>query len=450
MKRIKWFSFLVVAFLIGAVNVNAASFSVTADKKNVVVGNNVNVTVTVNGAAGWEYCVTYDSSLFKLVSSKSDMGNQCVKTGSTLIGYKTVTYTFKSLKSGTGTFGLSGANAYDDHAVSVQSTKGSVSVSAKTQAEIIASYSDNANLKSLGVDGYELNPSFNKDTLEYSLVVENNIESVNISANKADANASISGAGTKELSEGNNKFEIVVTAQKGNTKTYVINIERKELEPVYVSIDKNTYSLVRKEAALPELTGFTKTTVNISDTEIPALYSEITKYMVVGVKDSEGNITTYIYDNDKYIKYNEFTFSVAKLYFKDVLNKELPKGYNKVELTINNTKVVGYKVDNKSKTALVYGVNVETGDEGLYVYDSKLNTVTTYDNSYQEYLEHKNMIMLYISIIFISLFVVIFVVFVVYIINTNHKINKLKEAFNNKVEKKKKKTEKALEPEKNL
>ena len=50
MKKVKYLLFLLSVTLFSVVSVSAASFSVTANKTTVVVGNSVNVTVKVNGS----------------------------------------------------------------------------------------------------------------------------------------------------------------------------------------------------------------------------------------------------------------------------------------------------------------------------------------------------------------------------------------------------------------
>lgn len=90
--------------------------------------------------------------------------------------------------------------------------------------------SSNCNLASLSIPGVTLNESFNKDTTNYTGVVSKDINDITITANKEDSKASISGAGTKSLVVGINKFSILVIAETGNTKTYNITIT-KQIEP---------------------------------------------------------------------------------------------------------------------------------------------------------------------------------------------------------------------------
>ena len=87
--------------------------------------------------------------------------------------------------------------------------------------------SSNNWLRGLSVDGYSLTPTFAPDTTDYSLIVDNSVTSINVSANAADSNASISGNGKHQLAVGNNTINIVVSAEDATTRTYSINVVRK-------------------------------------------------------------------------------------------------------------------------------------------------------------------------------------------------------------------------------
>ncbi len=89
----------------------------------------------------------------------------------------------------------------------------------------ISVLSNNNNLTSLSTSVGGIN--FNASTTSYSLNVDSNVTSVNISAT-ASTGASVSGTGSKSLGYGSNKFNIVVTAQSGSKKTYSITVNRKD------------------------------------------------------------------------------------------------------------------------------------------------------------------------------------------------------------------------------
>lgn len=442
MKKIKYGLFLVVLFFLFVSNANAASLSVTASTKNAVVGNTVTVTVSATGAEGWEYCLNYNTSIFKLTSASSDTGGACVRVGSLLTGYSKVTFKLKAIKSGTSTISLRDAVMYDKMGNAISSSKGSVSITTKTRAEIEASYSDNANLKSLGVEGFEITPGFDKDTLEYSLEVENNITSVNIVASKAESNASVDGTGAVELSEGLNKISVVVTAQKGNRKTYVINVTRKELDPINVSVDGTSLTVVRKAESLEVPTYYEATTVTIEGEEVPALYNEISKYTLVGLKDEDGNIKLYRYIEKKgslsFERY--YQFNIDSLSFIPVHVDKKIDGFDKIKsIKINDGKIDAYYSEGNKDYVLVYGMNMSSGITTWYQYDIKENTFQRYNDVGLSELQEKNFIYFIIMCVVGGVLVLSLLVMIILGINNsklkkkNKKMLMMLEELNNRV-----------------
>ena len=84
--------------------------------------------------------------------------------------------------------------------------------------------SPNNKLDFLGVDGYYLSPTFSTDVYDYTVIAADNTTSVYISASPKASSASIAGAGTVTLKDGLNEFNIVVTAQNGDVRTYHLKI----------------------------------------------------------------------------------------------------------------------------------------------------------------------------------------------------------------------------------
>ena len=98
--------------------------------------------------------------------------------------------------------------------------------------------SSNNNLRNITIEGVTLTPEFNADNLEYKAVVEGKVEKINIAAELDDDRASVDGLGEKELIEGVNRFELRVTAENEEEKVYVVEITRKEKNPIEVTINK--------------------------------------------------------------------------------------------------------------------------------------------------------------------------------------------------------------------
>lgn len=90
--------------------------------------------------------------------------------------------------------------------------------------------SKNADLKLLQIDIEGLSPEFDKDVTEYYLVVGLEIEDIKVIARAEDINSDVIVSGNTDLEEGKNKIIITVTAEAGNTKTYVLNVTKTDNE----------------------------------------------------------------------------------------------------------------------------------------------------------------------------------------------------------------------------
>lgn len=87
--------------------------------------------------------------------------------------------------------------------------------------------SPNNKLSNLSVSGFVMTPTFNRDVLEYNLIVDSSVSSVTVNATTIDSTASVSGAGNIPLQSGNNEIKVAVTAQNGSIRVYVIHIVRQ-------------------------------------------------------------------------------------------------------------------------------------------------------------------------------------------------------------------------------
>lgn len=419
MKRIKKIFMAMLIGLLFPCIVNAASGSINiASSSTVVVGNKVKVTVTISSGTkmgSWQMSLNYDKSYLQLTNSTARDG------GTFMIDYaedpgvlkKTYTFTFKTLKSGTTKLSVDGYRAY------VSSDLSALSLSANTkqiriitQAELEASYSKNNNLSALEVEGFTLTPEFKTDVLEYSVVVPENTKEVNIKATVQDKRASVNGIGTQAVNSGANKFSVVVRAQSGAEKTYVINVEVKDENPINVTVNGKNYTVVKIKENLPAASLYTETTININGFEIPAYKNDNTNLVLVGLKDEEGNISLYIYNKDKneYQEYNEI--GVNKITIYPLTSNEEIKGYKKDTITINGVKVDGYYYTKDSDYVIIYGINVETGDKGFYMYDKKMQSLIKYNDEYIIDLNKKIELYSYIIIGFSGVFILMIIIMI--------------------------------------
>ena len=379
MKKVSRLLFSLLAFITLAVSTKAASanIAVSTNASRIVLNNNVRVTVTISSSqplGSWEYTLNYDTSAFSLVSSDVNPHYAYVASnGNTKsVSYN---YTFKAKKTGTFNFYVNGTNVigWDDSTFSV--TNGSRRV---TQQQLQDSYSKNNDLSSLSVEGFELSPEFNKDTLEYSVTLPPEITNIVINASKADNTASISGIGEMPVSLGLNKFEIIVTAQNGSTKTYVINATVEDLDPINVTVDGKNYTVVRQAEALEVPHTFMTTTTFIDGIEVPALHSDITDITLVGLKNDAGRIALYSFDVNAnvYELYQEIKFNSFSIVPKDY--QEEMDGFAKTKVEINGIEVPAFVKEGDKEFYIIYGLNTETGTTQLYKYDTNEKTFQRY------------------------------------------------------------------------
>lgn len=386
MKRIKILLVGLLTSLLLPGLVNAASASITVKTSgSAVVGNTLTATVTLSSSTpmgSWQYLISYDNSKLKLISGETSVADYT--TSASGVKSKSYTLKFQALKSGSASINVGSYLIYaiDESKMSV--TVKSATVNLRTQAEIEASYSKNAYLKSLGVEGYSISPAFSKETYEYTLEVENDVEHVNITGGVEDSTARVNGLGSVDLTEGANKFEIVVTAQKGNTLKYTINIERKELDPISVDIEGGNYTIVRKSDALPSMTTFTVGTATYGDVEIPALVND--DLTLIGLKNNDGEVSVYIYENGKITKkYIELKSNLMVVNPIDLVESKNLSFLKKTNIEINGLKVDAYKVEG-SNNLIIYGYNLETKEKGYYLFNTKDSTIYPMDENITESL----------------------------------------------------------------
>lgn len=160
--------------------------------------------------------------------------------------------------------------------------------------------SNNANLKSLVVENFDIIPNFSSDVTEYTLDVTSEVNELSIKAEPEDSKAIVTIKGEKELKEGENTVIISVDAEDGTTKLYEIKVTKKE-ETVF-----GLTSLKIKDANIEFKPDVYSYSINIkSDVdilEIQAVASEEDATVEItgneGLKEGENIITIIVSSKD--------------------------------------------------------------------------------------------------------------------------------------------------------
>ena len=419
---------LVLGFLILPFNSVSASVIHCSAPSSVYVGDTISVT----------FSGSLDSASATWKGTVSSTGNASY-IGGDLSFWKdgasfSNTVSFRANSAGTASFTVQDIDVSDENqeyggsdtctVEIIQPTAPSQSSSSSSSYIPEREYSSDNTLKSLKIENEKLSPEFNNEVLEYNAIVSGKTEKVNIIAEKNDDTAEISGNGEKELKEGLNRFELVVTAENGNSRTFIINVTRKEINPIEVTVNKKKYTVIKKDIQLEVPKGFLEDKIKINDQDVVSYYNESTGYHLVALVTDEGENGWYIYDKKKstYTKYNEFKTDGVRLILFEPTDVDIPKGYNTNEFTLNNKKVSGYATDPSSKFRLVYALNMDTGNKDFYLYDIEEKTFQRFNYVKEDLSLTKK---LEILLIVLAGIIVLFFVIIISPMVVNKKMKKM-------------------------
>lgn len=184
--------------------------------------------------------------------------------------------------------------------------------------------SNNANLSNLGIRPHDFT-GFRYGTTTYEVAVPEDTEEVEVYAQAQHEKATVTGTGKKQLKIGENKVEVVVTAEDGTKKTYTINIIRDILQETAESNEEGVNP--KEENGLSNL--------KINDLELsPEFKTDIYEYRV-----------KYIGEDTKLQIEAKPT---AENYVVDVIgNQDLEEGENTITILVsekNGDNVATYQV----------------------------------------------------------------------------------------------------------
>lgn len=416
-KAVKYLSLIICTFIISINYVKAASYDVTVTSKTVTIGNSVTLTIKGNNLAG----------RFDLSSSNSSVAS--LSNNSLFIDKNStsITITAKSVGTATITIIPTDVTAYDNNTITGNKTititvkdkptsnpsTGGNNSGTTTNPTPTKKKSTNNYLSSLTIEGYTLDKEFKKEETEYSIMVENDVNKIKINAQLDDSSAKVTGIGEVEVKEGINKLEIKVTAENGSTRTYTLNVTVKELNPIEVTINKKKYTIIRKEGELEPPENYEKSSIKIGEEEVLCYINKNTKNIIIGLTDEKGVSKFYSYNKEtkEYTLYNGYNIGGMNINILEMPEELIPKGYIKVSFNYNNNKLDGYQYIKKNQTYaaddkikgsdfyLIYGINENTGEKALYVYDKLEGTIQRFNSDLVEaYNDENNKYFMYMLI----------------------------------------------------
>ena len=289
-KSINKIILLFIFFFIFPFVAKAGTANISMTGGNVIVGNEITVTFKLNNIndgslVSFGGYLNYDSNYLQPISCKSTSALSITYNDNNK-KFAYVDNSVDGIKSGNIGYCTFKTKAVGSTSVSVKTPTGTNEVPvnltinvSKATVTIKNPPSGNNNLANMSVTPGSI--SFNKGTTNYNVNVDSDVTSVNISAKAEDSNATVTGIGTRNLGYGNNALSVVVTAENGSKKTYIVNVNRKDNR----SSNNNLSSLTVSNGTLKP--GFNKNTTNY-DIEVPF---EVTKLNInAKAEDSKSKV----------------------------------------------------------------------------------------------------------------------------------------------------------------
>lgn len=160
----------------------------------------------------------------------------------------------------------------------------------------------NKYLESLSIEGYELLPTFNKSTFEYTVIIPNDVTTLEIEAKPEVEGAIVRISGNKNLTKKENRITVSVTAINGTVRSYTI-LAIKEPE-VNLKLSSLQIDEIELNPQFNENTYFY--TSSIEDTELTSLNvtakanDENAKVEIIGANNIQdgNNLINIILSND--------------------------------------------------------------------------------------------------------------------------------------------------------
>ena len=400
------------------------SYTFTVSSSSITSDSRVTASVTVKNTASWNIKITSAGNTNGCSNSWADASSN----GKNLT--KTFSVTCKANSTGSISFTLSGDITDEDfNNKSLSGTK-TVKVTKPVPASTVN------DLKNLTVEGYELLPEFDEDTLEYTVSVPPTTTTVNIDATKKDSKSKIEGTGEFPVEEGTNNFKVIVTSESGSTKEYTIIVNVEDTNPIKVNVNNQEYTVLKTSRNLEIPTLYIETTINIEGYDVPAFVNSTTNITLVALKDVKGDTNFYIYKDGQYYNYTEITTDNLVVY---PTNKEVNlKNWVSTDININNIPVKAYKYDLLDNNYyLLYGMNLLDGQENLYLYDEVENSMQIFNSDLYNLLLDDNTFYLYFIIGAFAV-IILCLIIIISLIHSKKKVRKSINILEQKLEKREK------------
>ena len=340
MKKI--FFLVIMSFLIicnvQVIYAGNATVKMSVGKEASDVGEKIEVSMDIESdkvIKDISAMLIYDESMLEYVSSSHTItrsnGSLKIKDSENTGGkLRTYFVEFKVLKKGITQVEFASAPVLtDEDGEDITTSFSSLYIETKGKDDT------NNSLEKLRISPGTLNKKFDKDVASYSLTVDNKVTEVVIDAKASSDVATVEVKGDDDLKVGSNNVKIIVTAESGDKKEYIIKVKRLSKEEQKEKDEK-------EEA------------------------------------EKRKNRTVIYKDGEQVFLENDSKFEILDIIETETM--KIPVGYKKIKLNLYGVDIEACVLEKNEENdvVLLYAKNTENGYEGYYSYDKVEKTFQRY------------------------------------------------------------------------
>lgn len=330
---------IIIICLIQIPSFAAGTFSASANKTTLTAGEKATFTANANGCGGRFRISSSNNSVVSIEGSTSEWienGSHSVTLVANKAGTATITLTAEDVADTATADEIKGSRTVTITVKEIQTPPPANNPSGGNTG---SSKSGDATLKSITVAG----KTYTNPSTDFTVTVDANVNTTEVSAVPNNSKATISGTGSKELITGSNTIQITVTAENGARKTYSIRIRKLANENTTPNVPDNTPS----NTQTPENPDPNSENPNEGTEEPKALRLE---YLMLDDVELMPEFNSEIFEYSLYVTNRESLQIIAKANMEDtnveiIGAEELRDGENEVVIKLTKgEEIVEYKI----------------------------------------------------------------------------------------------------------
>lgn len=421
MKKLQKISIGFLVLFLMFIKVNAISGNLSISNSNIVLDNNqavgktipITVNYRLNESGVVQIKVTSsNSNILQIVGNGRTAATSFANSGSLQVsaiihgtGSVVLTATTTKVESKNGDIG---SNMTTTKTITVKNkpvatptqpkptpprqTGDSVAPPNQVLRPTVNEKSNNNFLSSLEVENGQLSPKLDIDVTTYSVTLPKATTKAVIKATAENSKATINGLATIDVKEGNNTHEIVVKAEDGSERKYLLNIFVEETAKTTV---ENYGILNHLPATLPESYKLSEK-ISINNVEVQTLSNG--KNTLVYTVDSSGNKKWQYYNNNRLSNFEIFEYNNSQFVLAPIDFDKKIVGMQLKEAIVFDKTIKAYVFDDAELSQYVLMPMIENNETQYYMYDTKsktlqkhIDTAKVYEKTMNELTENNKM-----------------------------------------------------------